>query len=158
MLKEEIEIVHKAIEIFGDDFWTEGKEISEVIVSNKHLFDEIVTYVNKHGYDLKLTKLEREKILEREYVLIAVTNTEDLSESWNEEVVADRKFISGTFAEFGMAEECVGFLELGSKDKLTYEVGVGECLRPYRQVYLGEDIGIASKTFIDTINELKTFN
>lgn len=95
-------------------------------------------------------------LTEREFTIISVTNSNELSDSWDVEVVADRDFISGTFADFGMAEECIGILELKDEDdKTIYEVGVGESLRPYNQLYIGSSCEMASKTFIDEINRLK---
>ena len=64
MKQEEIEIVYEAIEKFGDSFWNDteiyldDKSNTPVIVSNKHLFDDIIKYIKQAGYDLKLVKLE----------------------------------------------------------------------------------------------------
>jgi len=48
--EKEIEIVHKAIKRYGDDFWQEP--------DNEYLFDDILNCLNKAGYDLKLIKKE----------------------------------------------------------------------------------------------------
>ena len=59
---EDIKTVHKALEEFGDDFWREipsevGRDLNIVEeVSNTYLFDEIVSCINKAGYDLILVK------------------------------------------------------------------------------------------------------
>lgn len=62
MTKEETEIVYTAIKDFGDGFWNDIGIYSEndipTVVSNKHLFDDIINYVKQAGYDLKLVKLE----------------------------------------------------------------------------------------------------
>ena len=52
MKEEEIQIVHKAIEQFGDSFWNEKPD--EDMVSNKYLFNDILSYINKAGYDFQL--------------------------------------------------------------------------------------------------------
>ncbi len=62
MTKKERNIVYKAIEKFGDDFWTETVEDS----NNKYLFDDIEKYVLQAGYKLQLVKVnekEAEKLL-----------------------------------------------------------------------------------------------
>ena len=93
---------------------------------------------------------------ERDFTIVSVTDIDELSDSWKTEVIADTDFISGTFADFGMAEECLGLLEFEDVNgKTIYEVGVGESLRPYDQLYIGNSCEIASKTFIDEINRLK---
>lgn len=56
MNKPEIDIVHECIEAFGDGFWTETPD--EGTVSNTHLFDDILAYINAAGYDLQLIKVE----------------------------------------------------------------------------------------------------
>ena len=43
MKDSQIEIVKQAIKEHGDDFWKEG---------NEHLFDDILEYIHKAGYDL----------------------------------------------------------------------------------------------------------
>ena len=64
MKAEDIKIVHEALEEFGDDFWKEipgeiGRDMNEIEeVSNTYLFNEIVSCVNKAGYDLVLVKIE----------------------------------------------------------------------------------------------------
>jgi len=55
MKADDIEIVYKAIREYGDDFWTKNDEDHG---SNIYLFENILTYVNQAGYDLKLIKLE----------------------------------------------------------------------------------------------------
>ena len=52
MNKPEIDIVYDCITEFGDEFWNE--EPDEDMVSNKYLFNDILTYVNKAGYDFQL--------------------------------------------------------------------------------------------------------
>jgi hypothetical protein len=161
MREEEIKIVHEAIKQFGDSFWTDFDEV-EGLATNNYLFNDIVKYVNQMGYDLKLEKLENtpeiEESMEREFSLVNALTTDELSDSWDVEVVGKRvkEFISGIFVNFGMGEECIGFLTFkDSETKYSFEVGVGECLRPYDQLYFGDDENKASKIFIDTLNRLK---
>ena len=159
MKEEEIKIVHEAIKTFGDSFWTDIDQV-EGLASNNYLFDDIIKYVNQMGYDLKLEKLENvpevEEQMERDFNLVAETDICKLSQSWFE-IVGDRRLISGTFADFGMAEECIWLLEFVSETcSPTYEVGIGECLRPYIQLYVGDNSEAASKIFIDTINKIKS--
>ena len=54
----EIKIVHECIAAFGDGFWTEKAEANDETVSNIHLFDDILAYINAAGYDLQLIKVE----------------------------------------------------------------------------------------------------
>ena len=157
MKEEDIKIVYKAIETFGDSFWTDFDQV-EGLASNNYLFDDIVKYVNQLGYDLKLEKLEdskTEEVSEREFEIVAETENEKLSPSWFE-IVGERRLVSGTFVGFGMAEECIGLLEFVSEIcSPTFEVGVGESLRPYIQLYLGDNGVIASKIFIEAVNKIK---
>lgn len=158
MKEEEIKLVHEAIKKFGDSFWTDFDQV-EGLASNDYLFNDIIKYVNQMGYDLKLEKLENvpevEELTEREYEIVSETEVEKLLPSWFE-IVGERRFISGTFVEFGMAEECIGLLEFMSETcSPTYEVGVGKCLRPYVLLYTGDNGITASKIFIDEINKLK---
>jgi len=154
MTKEELKIVHEAIEQFGDSFWKDINEV-EGLEGNKYLFDEIITYVNKHGYDLKLEKSEPEEVTDREFEIVAETDVSKLTLSWME-IVGNRRLVSGIFVGFGFAEECIGLLEFVSETcSPTFEVGIGESLRPYLQLYVGDNGTIASKTFIDAINNSK---
>jgi hypothetical protein len=56
MDEEEIKLVHEAIKTYGDGFWNSNPFNDEE--GNEMLFDEVVTMVNKNGYDLKLVKKE----------------------------------------------------------------------------------------------------
>ncbi|MGE5133208.1 MAG: hypothetical protein ACM32E_09905 [Gemmatimonadota bacterium] len=56
------------------------------------------------------------------------------SQAWLD-VIGGRKLLSITTAEFGAAEELLGLLEFVDG---TYEVGLGEPLRPYARLYLGD--------------------
>lgn len=60
MNNSDMKIVHECIDKFGDSFWKDFDEV-EGLVSNKYLFDDIIKYVNKAGYDLQLIKLENNK-------------------------------------------------------------------------------------------------
>jgi len=146
MKKEEIETVRNAIKEFGDGFWTDQAEV-EGTVANDSLFDEIITFVNKAGYDLKLERLQRE------YTLIPVCNFDDLSPSWKEVATkCQYRFIRGIFADFGLAEECIGILQFEMSDEYSYfEVGIDESLRSYETLYIGLEGVIANNIFMDTI-------
>lgn len=63
---------------------------------------------------------------------------------WSE-IVGERKLLQAQFADFGLGDMSVGLLQFADE---TYEVGVGECLRPYRQLYLGTDLEQASEKFV----------
>jgi len=154
MTKNEIEVVYACLENYGDEFWTDMIETfdkDDQLSSNKELFLDILSCLHKEELDLQLVKLDTGERPEREYTIVAVTSIKELSPSWKE-IVDKREFTSGTFANFGLAEECIGLLEF----KDSFEVGLGECLRPYIQLYIGEDASMASKIFINKINEIKT--
>lgn len=150
MRKEEIEFVKKAIKEFGDGFWTEKPEDEETS-SNDSLFDEIVSFVNKAGYDLRLERLKRE------FEIIHEANIENLPPNWKTVVEnCQYKFVRGIFADFGLAEECVGLLIFEISEGTPYfEVGVGEALRPYIVLYKGVIGYDASRVFSDEIEKLK---
>ena len=56
MERGEADIVKLAIQKHGDDFWNNEPE-GEEFDSNTLLFDDIVSFLNKEGLDLKLVKL-----------------------------------------------------------------------------------------------------
>lgn len=62
MKPKDLEIVHDAIEKHGDDFWN-GHDSEEQARGQKHwngtLFDEVVSFLNKEGLDLKVVKLKK---------------------------------------------------------------------------------------------------
>lgn len=60
----------------------------------------------------------------------------------------EKEPISIIGCNFGFAEEVIGFVEY--KDG-SFEVGIGECLRPYDHLYAGEDDEAASKVFFEAI-------
>lgn len=67
------------------------------------------------------------------------------------EVIGDRKFKCGVIADFGLGDAVVAFLEFEDD---TFEVGHGECMRPYQQIYLGSDRGEASSKFVKYVKKL----
>lgn len=73
-----------------------------------------------------------------------IHDEEDIEGSAWAEIVKGRGFKEGIAADFGIGEECYALLEF---EDGTFEVGVGEALRPYLQLYLGKDRGIASEVF-----------
>lgn len=55
----------------------------------------------------------------------------------------------GVTCEFDFAEEAIVMFHVGA----DWEVGVGESLRPYDQVYKGKSVQEASMLFVETILE-----
>jgi hypothetical protein len=74
---------------------------------------------------------------------IETTTELDPASAWAD-VIAGRDLRQATAAEFDLAEETIALLEFTDG---TYEVGVGECLRPYCQVYAGADRDQAGEEF-----------
>ena len=66
MRKEELEVVHEAINRHGDSFWNDPSEGNEIGNAswNGYLFDEVVDMLEKDGYELKLVKKEVQKKLD----------------------------------------------------------------------------------------------
>ena len=58
--------------------------------------------------------------------------------------------VEGTVCEFGMAEEVIGWIKYSDG---THEVGVGECLRPYDEIYKGKNARLAKRLFYVTCAE-----
>ena len=60
MEREELEVVYKAIDKYGDGFWNDPSEGNEEGNPswNGYLFDEILEMLEKDGYELKLVKKE----------------------------------------------------------------------------------------------------
>jgi hypothetical protein len=65
-----------------------------------------------------------------------VTATDELEGGAWANVVGERKLKKATFAEFGFAEEVIALLKF---EDGSFEVGIGESLRPYQQLYEGDD-------------------
>lgn len=71
MKKEELDIVHKAIDKHGDSFWNDPSSNPDDNNAmedlngnwNGYLFDEVVNMLEKDGYDLELVKKEAQKRL-----------------------------------------------------------------------------------------------
>jgi hypothetical protein len=83
----------------------------------------------------------------RKFVLDSFDESEADENEWGEgwaEVVGDQKVIQAAFCEFGFAEESIGVLFFESGKCV---VGVGECLRPYYEVYTGTDQKEAFEAF-----------
>ncbi len=71
-------------------------------------------------------------------------------ESFWSEVIGERKLRTASFVEVAFAEEVIGFMEF--KDG-SFEVGIGESLRPYNQLYVGGDRYKASEVYLRAIQE-----
>jgi len=80
----------------------------------------------------------------------------DIGPEWWE-IVGKRRLKSVICVQYGMAEETIVLLTfnettLDPKDD-TYEVGIGECLRPYDQRYTGPSLEEATFHFLTAIRE-----
>jgi hypothetical protein len=51
------------------------------------------------------------------------------------------------FAEFALAEEVIGLLRYKQQTGFSYEVGIGEPLRPYQRLYFGMSAQDAEERF-----------
>jgi hypothetical protein len=81
---------------------------------------------------------------------LEITTTADLPEGeWRE--LVDKcdgyEFKEGTFCEFELAEEVIGFLRFNTELGPQFEVGIGEALRPYIELYAGNDVAVATSVF-----------
>lgn len=94
----------------------------------------------------------RRPTLEQRYTEYEIDDIgdESLGEAWVE-VIAGRGFEGGFFADFGFADTVVGCLRFTDG---TFETGVGSPLRPYRQLYLGDDRDKAEEAFVHELAEL----
>lgn len=72
------------------------------------------------------------------------TDYEDLGKAWQEVFRGLGTFKSASYITLGLAEKCLALLE-GTKG---FEVGIGECLRPYISCYRGPDETRAVTTFL----------
>jgi hypothetical protein len=68
----------------------------------------------------------------------------NVAKEWDR-VVGNRNVRAAVFVDLGLGDACLGFFEFADD---TFEVGVGEAGRPYRQCYLGTDHGEASVKFV----------
>jgi len=81
----------------------------------------------------------------------------EIGPEWGE-VVGTRRLKSVIAVEYGLAEETIALLtfephvEGGPADEPeTYEVGIGECLRPYSRLYEGTSLEDATFAFLEAI-------
>ena len=88
----------------------------------------------------------------REYregaVIGVLTNVAELGDGW-QGVVGTREVSNAIGVEYGLAEESIMMFEF--KDG-TFEVGIGESLRPYDQLYSGDDQLDATRAFLGAIH------
>ncbi len=67
-----------------------------------------------------------------------------------EGIVGDRPLKVITVVEYGLAEEVIAMIEFQDG---TFEVGIGESLRPYDLLYQGCDLELASRAFLEAIKD-----
>jgi len=66
---------------------------------------------------------------------ICLFTQDEMGPAW-QEVLGDRKLKVGVVADFGFADAQIAFMAF---EDGSYEVGHGECLRPYWRHYSGSD-------------------
>lgn len=71
----------------------------------------------------------------RAFEIATITDSNELGPAW-QEIVEGRELEQTIYCEFGFAEEVITLLAF--KDG-SFEVGIGESLRPYDQIYVGDD-------------------
>jgi hypothetical protein len=86
--------------------------------------------------------LRRDEI--REGTVFSVVPVSDIEGAWAE-VVGNRVVRSCAVVQYGPAEEVVAFFSFADG---TFEVGIGEALRPYLQMYEGRDAFKATEVFL----------
>jgi len=84
---------------------------------------------------------------EFEIYLIYGKELENIGDGWKG-IIEDRKVENILTVEFGFAEEVICLIEFTDG---TFEVGVGESMRPYSQRYIGDSRGVASVTFYNEL-------
>lgn len=81
----------------------------------------------------------------RDVTIKTVLARDDIGPGWDE-IIGDRYLDRLVAGEFAMAEEVIGFLQFRT-EPATYEVGVGQAMRPYRCLYVGSDFTDALNMF-----------
>jgi len=71
------------------------------------------------------------------------------SPGWGK-VIGERKVVTAAACDAGFAEETILFLAF---EDGTFEVGMGESLRPYNQVYKGSDEEVAVEKFSSIVTK-----
>jgi hypothetical protein len=85
----------------------------------------------------------------RDFEVTTGVGHEDVGMEWKAQVnFHDIK--EGTFVSFGTGEEVIGHLEM---EDGTFEVGIGEALRPYIQLYNGDNAVLATDAFWDALEK-----
>ena len=78
-----------------------------------------------------------------------VVSEEQLGDAWRELLIErNRGFDHIIYVEFGFAEEVIGMIHYMDG---TYEVGIGESLRPYDLLYEGTDLEEATESFLKAV-------
>ena len=85
----------------------------------------------------------------RRGAIISCLDDVSCSPGWSV-IIDERELHSAIYVEYGIAEEVIALLEF--KDG-SFEVGIGECLRPYNELYSGEDREEASRIFLEAVKE-----
>ena len=78
---------------------------------------------------------------------VSIETVDSVGGSWAE-VANNRPILSVTAAEFGLAEEVISLMRFVNG---TFEVGIGESLRPYQQLYTGPRKSHAEDIFWATV-------
>ena len=87
----------------------------------------------------------------RSEATISSVTTSQLGEAWKAIVEERGKELEhAIYVEYGLAEEVISLMTF--KDG-SYEVGIGESLRPYDQLYVGTSLEEATKHFLTAVRE-----
>lgn len=89
---------------------------------------------------VKFKKRKREHVID-------LVSYEQMGPSWKE-IVGKRDLTEAAYCAFGPAEEIICLMRFGDG---SYEVGQGECVRPYIPHYKGPNFGLAQQEFENAI-------
>lgn len=78
---------------------------------------------------------------------LGIENNPPMSTGWRE-VANGRTIVKAAFLDFGFADQCTAYFEFSDG---TFEVGIGEALRPYDQLYSGNDGNDAKAAFMSKL-------
>lgn len=99
--------------------------------------------------------------------IYSIKNLDEVGDLWRV-VIGERRFVEALNADFGLGDMQVAKLTFDDGPAVvdgveqeyhnfSYEVGVGECLRPYIQIYQGDDAEEATKHWLKCIAEYTNF-
>lgn len=77
----------------------------------------------------------------------------DLEEEWLP-IIGSRELVTCIMGDAGFVDAQIALLEFkDTQDEHSFEVGIGECMRPYVKLYEGDSLEAASKIWMTEVSK-----